>query len=193
MMRRDMNTRMTFRRTWASGAWWSLALALLGGGRFDLAASEVPPREPRSVMMKGAAVFELGFDLLASFPYEIVDMGTGASDEEIAEAMKVDQVPTWMHGYDNQRVLLTGYMMAMKMENGRTTKFVMMKDVTTCCYGATPNMNDYLIVTMPAGAEVIPDIPVQLLGTFRIDQRYDSGYLVSLFVMDGEELLRIKK
>ena len=107
--------------------------------------------------------------------------------------MAHDQVPDWLRIYDGQRVLLTGYMMPLTVDKGRTKKFVMMKDVTTCCYGATPSMNDYLIVTMPGdGAEIIADVPVELLGTFRIEHRYDGGYVVSLFVMDGEVLLGIK-
>ena len=119
-----------------------------------------------------------------------MDVGTGATPEQIAEHVKKDQVPSWIHVYDNKRVLLTGYMMPLQIENGRSKKFVMMRDVTTCCYGAVPNMNDYLIVTMKgSGVEVVQDIPVELLGTFHIDQRYEGGYVVSLYVMDGEKFL----
>jgi len=55
-------------------------------------------------------------------------------------------------------------------------------------------MNDYLIVTMKGpGVEVVQDVPVELLGTFRIEQKYEGGYVVSLFVMDGEKFLGAKK
>ena len=169
-------------------------LGWVGGAAVGWAQTEVAPHEPRRVEVRGESVYALGFDLLASFPYTIVDAGTGASDEEIEQAMAHDQVPDWLRIYDGQRVLLTGYMMPLTVDKGRTKKFVMMKDVTTCCYGATPSMNDYLIVTMPGdGAEIIADVPVELLGTFRIEHRYDGGYVVSLFVMDGEVLLGVKK
>ncbi|MCC5021631.1 MAG: hypothetical protein J6386_01940 [Candidatus Synoicihabitans palmerolidicus] len=103
-----------------------------------VAGMEGPPHEPRQVNVAGTTVYELGFDLLASFPYTTVDAGTGASDEETAAAMNDDQLPDWLRIYDDQRVLLTGYMMPMGVEDGLTTKFVMMKDVTTCCYEAPP-------------------------------------------------------
>jgi hypothetical protein len=149
---------------------------------------------PQKVTVDGSEVFSLGFDKLSSFNYTLMDAGTGATPEQIAEHRKKDPVPAWVRTYDNQRVVLTGYMMPLQIENGRSKKFVMMRDVTTCCYGAVPNMNDYLVVTMKgAGIEVVQDVPVELLGTFRVDHRYEDGYVVSLFVMDGEKFLGAKK
>jgi hypothetical protein len=149
---------------------------------------------PQKVLADGNEVYSLGFDKLSSFPYLLVDAGTGATPAEIAEHVKKDQVPSWIRIYDHQRVVITGYMMPLQIENGRSKKFVMMRDVTTCCYGAVPNMNDYMVVTMKGeGIEAIQDIPISLLGTFRIDQRYEGGYIVSLFVLDGEKSLGVKK
>ena len=173
---------------------WLMAVVLLAPLARGETSAPSADLAPRKVAVDGSEVFALGFDKLSAFPYTLVDAGTGATAAEIAEHVKKDQVPSWLHIYDNQRVLLTGYMMPLQIENGRSKKFVMMRDVTTCCYGAVPNMNDYLVVTMKgAGIEVIQDVPVELLGTFRIDQRYEGGYVVSLFVMDGEKLLGAKK
>jgi len=162
-----------------------------------VAAAQTAPAvdlTPQQTVVDGETVYALGFDKLSSFQYTLVDAGTGATPEEIAEHQKKDPVPAWVRTYDGKRVLLTGYMMPLQLENGRSRKFVMMRDVTTCCYGAVPNMNDYLVVTMKEpGAEIVQDVPVQLLGTFRVDHRYDAGYVVSLFVMDGEKLLAPKK
>ena len=145
---------------------------------------------PDKVSVEGGSFYSLGFDKLSAFDYKVEDVGTGATPEEMAKAMKRDQVPPWIHLYDQQKVVLTGYMMPLQVQNGLSTKFVMMRDITTCCYGAVPNMNDYVVVTMrEPGIQVVQDIPVRMLGTFRIDQRYDGGYVVSLFVMDGEKFL----
>lgn len=179
--------------------WRSLGVGLAGlllglaTGQAEAAPANAAPRPPRTTVVAGAPAHVLGFDLLAAFPYEVVDIGTGASEEEIAAAQQNDQVPAWVRFYDGRRVVLTGYLMPLKVVNGRATKFVMMKDVNTCCYGATPRMNDYVIVTMPgAGVEIVQDVPVELLGTFHVEQRYDGGYVVSLYVVDGEKLLGAK-
>jgi hypothetical protein len=186
-----MKTRASSIRWVRSVRFIGLVLLIAANAR---SASAPPDTTPRKVVVEGTEVFALGFDKLSAFNYTLVDAGTGATPEQIAEHMKKDQVPGWIHLYDGKRVVLTGYMMPLQVENGRSKKFVMMRDVTTCCYGAVPNMNDYLIVTMKGeGVQVVQDIPVEMLGTFRIEQKYEDGFVVSLFVMDGEKLLSAKK
>jgi len=161
-----------------------------------LTAQEPAPVDltPEKVVVDGREMYALGFDKLSSFTYELVDVGTGATQEEIDAHLARDPVPEWVKTYHNQRVRLTGYMMPLKVENGRTNKFVLMRDVNTCCYGAVPNMNDYLVATLPGeGVEAIQDVPVDVVGIFRIDHRYEDGYVVSLFVLDGEKFLGPRK
>ena len=153
-----------------------------------------PAREPTKVKLDGDEVLTLGFDKLAAFEYTIVDAGTGATAAEIEKAKQRDQVPAWIRTYQDKRVLLTGYLMPLQVEGGRSKKFVMMKDATTCCYGAVPNMNDYVVVTMKGDAIVpVQDVPVQLVGILRIAEKYEGGYITALFSMDGEKFLGAKK
>lgn len=148
-------------------------------------------RKAVTTTIDGQKVYAVGFEKLAAFPYEIVDAATGATPEEIAAAKKDDQVPEWVRIYDQQKVALTGYMLPLQVEDGMTTKFIMMRDVTTCCFGNVPNMNEYVIVSMATdGVKPIQDVPVRLIGTFKIEEVYDEmGYLTSLFQMDGEKFL----
>jgi hypothetical protein len=182
-----MTTSMHFRAT-------ILLAGLLGMGVSTHA--QVPElseaeRQPLRVTIESQEMFAVGFDKLAAFPYEIVDAATGATPEEIASSKGNDQVPDWIRLYDQQRVALTGYMLPLKVENGVATKFIMMRDITTCCYGNVPNMNEYVIVSMTtAGVKAIQDTPVVLVGVFKIQETYDeAGYLTSLFQMDGERFL----
>lgn len=176
------------------GLFLGLCLLSATAVRAQDAATPAVDLTPRQVVVDGKEMLALGFDKLSSFAYKLVDAGTGATPEEIAEHQKKDPVPEWVKRYDGQRVLLTGYLMPLQMENGRAKKFVMMRDVNTCCYGAVPNMNDYLVVTMAGeGVEPVQDVPVDLVGIFRIDHRYDDGYVVSLFAMEGEKFLGPKK
>ena len=188
-----MNTRL--RPRFRATACLFLPAALLAAA-FSHAQSPAPAVDmtPRKVAIDGAEIYAVGFDKLSSFPYTIVDAGTGATPEEIKAAQEKDQVPANIRLYHGQRVLLTGYLMPLTIENGLTKKFVIMKDVNTCCYGSVPNMNDYVVVTMKgAGITPVQDVPVDLVGTFRIDQKYEGGYIVSLFAFDGEKFLGAKK
>jgi hypothetical protein len=174
----------------------ALRLAVLFAAGTLVAAGSVAPvaRDPVQAKIEGENLYVLGFDKLSAFPYTIVDAGTGATPAEIEEARKKDKVPDWIRVYDGKRVALTGYMMPLQIENGRSKKFVMMKDVTTCCYGAVPNMNDYVVVAMKGDGVVnVPDVPVVLVGTFRVEEKYEAGYVTALFSMDGEKFLGAKK
>ena len=149
------------------------------------------------VMYGGAALF---FFLVGGIEALLIRLQLAQPNGSILSASTYNQMFT-MHATTMiflfvmpMAAAMANYMMPLQIENGRSKKFVMMRDVTTCCYGAVPNMNDYLVVTMKGeGVEVVQDVPVGLLGTFRIDHRYEGGYVVSLFVMDGEKLLGPKK
>jgi len=168
-------------------------ITALAGARLATAALPAAPdnvRTPTKLTVDGAELYGLGFDKLSSFNYTIVDAGTGATPEEIAAAEKRDQVPPWLYFYQDKRVVLTGYLMPLQLENGLAKKFVMMKDVTTCCYGAVPGMNDYVIVTMKGeGVKAVQDVPVELIGVFHVAQKYENGFVTSLYQMDGEKFV----
>jgi len=157
-------------------------------------AAAASAHEPTAAKIDGQDVFVVGFDKLSAFDYTIVDAGTGATPDQIEAAKKRDPVPDWIQFYQDKRVLLTGYLMPLQVENGRSKKFVMMKDVTTCCYGAVPNMNDYVVVAMKGeGIAVIQDVPVALVGVLHIEQRYENGYITALYQLSGEKFLGQKK
>jgi len=173
-----------------------LVACFLGPAFISVAPATTPAvtREPVKIKIDGADLLDVGFNVLSAFDYTIVDAGTGATPEQIAQAEKNDQVPSWVRVFDAKRIVLTGYLMPLQVENGLAKKFVMMKDVTTCCYGAVPNMNDYVVVTMKGeGVKAVQDVPVALIGTFHIAQKYENGYVTSLFQLDGEKFLGPKK
>lgn len=152
------------------------------------------PNVPRKIVVSGAEAYEIGFEMLSAFPYTIVDTGTGASSEEMKLATARDQVPQWLRVYQKKRIVLTGYMLPIQIENGLAKRFFVMRDVTTCCYGKTPNMNDYVVVTMKGnGVTIVQDIPIVVVGILNIGEKYEYGYLVSLFEMEGERFLGRKK
>ncbi len=172
------------------------ALGALACAALAPVSATAPAGPPVPVIQKieGADAYILGFDTLSNFPYTITDAGTGATPEEISTARKRDQVPAWVRFYEGKRVALTGYMLPLQVERGLAKRFIMMRDITTCCYGATPNMNDYAIATMKGdGVTATQDVPVVLVGTLHIEEKYDNGYVTSLYEISGEKFLGPKK
>lgn len=156
--------------------------------------ADVPEQKPTRVKIDGQELYAVGFEKLAAFDYTLVDAGTGASEADIEAAKAKDQIPAWIRLYDKQKIALTGFMLPLVVENGLVRKLIMMRDVTTCCFGNVPNMNEYVIVTMKGeGIKPLQDVPVVLTGTFKISEIYEGGYLTSIFQMDGEKFLGPKK
>jgi hypothetical protein len=149
--------------------------------------------EPSKVTIKGEDFYALGFDKLSAFDYVVTDAGTGASEADIAAARKRDQIPAWIHFYNDKRVVLTGYLLPLQIEKGLAKKLILMKDMSTCCFGAAPRMNDYVTVTMKNAIEPTQDIPVSITGVVHVSEQYDNGMVVSLFQLEGETFLGPKK
>jgi hypothetical protein len=170
----------------------ALQLLVAEAATADAAAAEL--QKPVKQAIDGQQMFVVGFDRLAAFEYTVVDSATGASEEEMVEARKRDQIPAWVRLYDKQQIALTGFMLPLVVEQGLARKFIMMRDITTCCFGNVPNMNEYVIVTMKGqGVKPLQDVPVVLTGVFRINEIYEGGYLTSIFQMDGDKFLGPKK
>lgn len=169
-----------------------LLLAISQGAAAESASADVQKAVKQAVA--GEQMFIVGFEKLAAFEYTVVDSATGASEEEMEAAKKRNQIPGWVRVYDQQRVALTGFMLPLVVENGLARKFIMMRDITTCCFGNVPNMNEYVIVTMKgAGVKPLQDVPVVLTGVFKITEIYEGGYLTSIFQMEGDKFLGPKK
>jgi hypothetical protein len=171
-----------------------LMAAMNAGAQIPAPPLTAKQQKPVQVKIEGQDFFAIGFDKLAAFEYVVTDIATGASEAEIAAAKLKDQIPPWARFYDGKKVALTGFLMPLKLEGGLATKFIMMRDITTCCYGNVPNMNEYVIVSMTGpGIKPIQDVPVVLTGIFRIAEKYENGYLSSIFQMDGEKFLGPRK
>jgi len=192
------NLYFSLRALLALAAYTTATGAALAGGTGAGTGDASPPPPafivPSEVTISGQKLLSLGFETLSVFPYDIVDGGTGATKEQIEAASKRDQIPAAIHAYDGKKIVLTGYMLPLTMDNGKAKKFVLMKDTNTCCFGGTPKMNDYVVCEMTGdGVESIQDIPVQLTGTIHVQEKREDGYVVSLFTMDGEKFLGPKK
>jgi hypothetical protein len=55
-----------------------------------------------------------------------------------------------------------------------------------CCYGVVPPMNQWITVRMAKkGIAPQQDVPVQILGTLRIQPRVENGALSAIYHLDA--------
>ena len=88
------------------------------------------------------------------------------------------------------KIALKGYMLPLKVEDGKITELLILRDQSMCCYGAVPKINEWVSVRMPEGKGVKPvmDVPVTIFGTLKVGEVLENGYLVGIYEMDGERL-----
>jgi hypothetical protein len=133
----------------------------------------------------------IGFDKLSGYAIEVSDeiLGPVTNNLEQITAKTEALIPKTVRDLDRQRASIKGFMLPLKVENGAVTELLIMKDQSMCCYGAVPKIHEWVSVKMMgAGVKPIMDQPVTLLGTLRVGEMRENGYLVGIYRMEGERM-----
>lgn len=134
----------------------------------------------------GTDYTEVGFDRLADFKYEVPD---GALTEPAARAvMARNRIPRAIAKLDGQKVAVAGYMLPLRVESGKITEFLVLRDQSLCCYGAVPKINEWISVRTPKGKGIPPamDRKLTFYGVLKVGEIVENGYLVGIYEMDAE-------
>jgi hypothetical protein len=137
----------------------------------------------------------VGFELLAAFNYvppgyEQMVPGAPPPAAQPKDAKPKDQIPDYVRELDRKKIAITGFMLPTKFKDGKVTEFLLMKDQSGCCFGAMPRINEWIIVRMTQGGiPPLMDIPLTLVGGFKVGEIFEEGYLSGIYQLDGEKLL----
>lgn len=154
------------------------------------ARPESAPAEPLRIpteLVQGH--LRLGFNVLGGFPFELTkaEAAAAATDEAVAEILA--RVPAEIRALDGRKVLVTGFMLPMKMDGPLTTEFLLVATSMLCCYGVVPPMNQWIVVRMVrGGVKPQQDVPLSFFGTLRVQPRYDAGALSAIYHLEGERM-----
>lgn len=91
-----------------------------------------------------------------------------------------------LHG---QKVALTGYMIAAAWKKDRVTNFMLVRDLLACCYGGSPEPDEWVDVHMEGrGSHSYQFVPVVTRGVFHLQGvADDAGYATGAFRIDGHD------
>lgn len=148
---------------------------------------------PKTLEVKTASTDDayqpVGFDKLASYNFEVQEDAPVTNQTATADKAD-DQIPATVKAFNQKKVSIRGFMLPLKVENGKVTEFLIMKDQSMCCYGATPKINEWVSVKLSGrGIKPIMDQPVSMLGTLHVGAMRENGYLVGIYQMDGDKLI----
>lgn len=151
-----------------------LVLGLAAGWAAEASAAQ-PAAAP--------SIPRIGFDRLAGFPFTIPT--PPATADQVLR-----QIPADLRALDGKVVVVTGFMLPVRVEAGVTTEFLLMSSSQLCCFGVTPAMNAWIAVKMPKGTPAKQDVPLSFRGRLRVAPQWDDGWLSSIYQLEAEALDR---
>ena len=130
----------------------------------------------------------ISFDKLASFAYEVPD--DPITDPKAKAVIEKNIIPKAVTDFHKKKIALKGYMLPLKVEGGKITEMLIMRDQSMCCYGTVPKINEWVSVRMPKdkGVKPIMDVPITIFGTLKVGEVLENGYLVGIYELDGDRL-----
>ena len=140
---------------------------------------------------QGDPFTRIGFEKLAGYLFDVPDDLLAPASNQLAQATaKTEaQIPADVKALDKKRVALKGFMLPLKVEAGKVTELLIMKDQSMCCFGAVPKINEWVSVKMVGGGvKPFMDQPVTFFGTLHVGETRENGYLVGIYTMDGETM-----
>jgi hypothetical protein len=131
---------------------------------------------------------KVGFDRLSNFQFVPPYVEPGA-DPKAPVPTGEEQIPEPIKALNGNKVIVGGFMLPVKVENGLVTELLLMRDASACCYGTVPNMNEWIIVRMGKnGIKAVMDTPVYFYGTLKVGAVVEEGYLAGIYVLEGDKM-----
>lgn len=120
---------------------------------------------------------------LASFPY-------APSVRPSSKVKKPVHIPPSIHRLDGTPLRLSGYMMPVEMDGENVATFVLVRNQAMCCFGRTPEMNEWVMVRFRGGSSIPMnmDRPISVSGNFEVGEEIEEGAVVSLYRMVADRV-----
>ena len=147
------------------------------------AAKPAAPVEFPELKRRADGYWDVTFGHLASFPFALPEEGAaGVPPPE-------NPIPAAVRALDGQRVRLGGYMLPVRMEQGRVQEFLLIRSPMVCCFGSTPAPNEWVVVKMAGpGVAQQMDLPLHFYGTLHVGEIRESGVFEGLYRLDCEKV-----
>ena len=140
-----------------------------------------PEEDPGYLSDEIEARYEwLDFGFLTSFEYpDMVELDSEESPPELPEDILE---------LDGQLIAIEGFMNPLAFDRDGVSQFALVNDPLNCCFGATPEPNHWIDVTLKEGDRTAfySLDPVAVYGYLEVGELFEDGFLVSLFRMRAD-------
>jgi hypothetical protein len=114
-----------------------------------------------------------------------------------ADGALLPQIPPEVRALDGRKVAVRGFMQPLQVQDGYAREFLLARDPGTCCFGAEPQFNHYLLVRCVGrgnrpvrGVPPVLGVPVTVAGTLRVGEHRQQGWLLGIYQLDAEDVLK---
>jgi hypothetical protein len=146
-----------------------------------VSVSDMPPPE----VVKG--YLQLGFDRLAGYDFVLKDQPT---DRKAPRWTGAEQIPDVVKSWDGKKAEIKGFMLPTRLEKGLVTEFILMRDLASCCFGASPSMNHFIVVKPAKGVPAAGEKVIKISGTFKVSTTFDSfGFMIGIYQFAAEKVV----
>ncbi len=99
-------------------------------------------------------------------------------------------LPANVTAWNGRLVRATGYLNP-SLQVRKLSKFFLVKDRSSCCFGKRPQINHYIDVTLKAGASTdYTTDPVTVQGVLVVEERFDGDWPTGLYWMENAEVVK---
>ena len=127
----------------------------------------------------------VGFDRLSSFKYEVYEYYSETHSGR-PFLKSDDTIPAVVRAYDGKRVSVRGFVLALRTKRAKTIEFLLLRDQGTCCFGPQAQINHFIRVRHPAGAEFEQGREYKVSGTLQVGEVYVQGYLTGIYKLEAD-------
>lgn len=99
-------------------------------------------------------------------------------------------LPANVTAWNGKRVRATGFINPGRQVRG-LSQFYLVKDRSSCCFGARPQINHYIDIGLKGGATTdYTTDPVTVQGVLVVEERFDGDWPTGLYWMENAELVK---
>jgi hypothetical protein len=162
-----------------------IALLLLNLVGLLTAVSAIAAETTPTPTLAPAAYLNASFSRLSGYTFPEINEVDPVKLAKLYDA----QIPADIKALDGKKTVISGFMLPVKVNKGVVTEMLLMKDQMSCCYGATPSLNDFVIVRLPEGkGKLMVDTPIFVYGTLKVGAVVENGFLSGVYQLDGESM-----
>jgi len=100
----------------------------------------------------------------------------------------LEGLPDAIRALEGKKVTIAGFLLPL-YEFDDIHEFNLVASHWSCCYGIPPGLNGWIHIQLADDQPGLPNTtePIRVVGTFHAAERKDSGYIISIFAIEGAE------